>query len=57
MDGLIGAIISSGKATLHELKSIYSLEDAIDMWEIIVTVRHNEYLAMKHAEKQSKKQR
>jgi hypothetical protein len=54
-DGFISAIIADGKATLHELRTIYTLEDALDMWEIIAITRYNEYLAMEHAKKQGGK--
>jgi hypothetical protein len=51
VDGLIGAIIADGKATLHELRTIYCLEDAMMMWEAIAVPRYNEYLAIKHSQK------
>lgn len=54
VDSLIGAIIAEGKATLHELKTIYSLEDAFDLFEIIAVTRYNEHLAYEHAKKKSK---
>lgn len=49
VDPFIGCIIANGKATLHELKTIYSLEDAFDMWEIVVTSNFNAWLAAKEA--------
>jgi hypothetical protein len=55
IDGFIGAVIAEGKATLHELRTIYTLEDALDMWEIIAVTRYNEQLAMEHAEKEARK--
>ena len=51
VDGFIGSIVASGQATLLELKTVYSLEDAFDMWEIVATTRFNEWLAMEHAKK------
>ena len=54
IDGFIGAIVADGKATLNELKTIYSLEDAFLMWEVIAVTRYNEYLAIEHAKKQTK---
>jgi hypothetical protein len=39
---LIGTIISSSKATLYELQSIYGVEDAHNLLEIITVDRHNE---------------
>lgn len=54
VDGLIGAIVADGKASLYELKTIYSLEDAFDLFEIISVSRYNEHLAIQHAKKKSK---
>lgn len=54
VDGLIGAIVADGKATLWELKNIYSLEDAFDLFEIISVTRYNEHLAIEHAKQKSK---
>lgn len=42
----MGAIIEQGRATLHELRTIYSLEDALNIWEACVVPRYNEYIAM-----------
>ena len=39
--GIIGAAISSGKATLAELQDIYSVEDVYDMLEIVSIDAHN----------------
>jgi len=36
------------------LKTIYTVEDAFDLWEIIVTNRFNEYLAIEHSKSQGK---
>jgi hypothetical protein len=55
IDGFLGAIIAEGKATLNELKTVYTLEDAFLMWEVIAVTRHNEYLAAKHAMKKQGK--
>ena len=54
VDSFIGAIIADGKATLNELRTIYTLEDALNMWEVIAITRYNEYLAMEHAKKQNR---
>lgn len=51
MDDLIGQIISSGKATLHELRTIYTLEDAFMIWEADIVPKYNEYMASKRANK------
>ena len=54
MDGFIGAIVASGKATLKELKESYTLEDAFDLWEVIAVTNYNEFLAIEHARKANK---
>jgi hypothetical protein len=54
VDGFVAAIIADGKATLNELRTIYTLEDAFLMWEVIAISRYNEYLAVEHAKRQSK---
>jgi len=54
VDGYIGTIIAEGKATLHELKTIYSLQDMYDLYEIIAVQRYNEHLAYEHAKRKSK---
>jgi hypothetical protein len=45
VDGFIGAIVASGQASLRELNTVYTLEEAFDLWEIVMTTRVNEYLA------------
>jgi len=47
----IAAAVSSGKATLAELDSVYSLEMLFDLLEIIHVDAYNERLARKAAEK------
>ena len=37
----IGMVVSAGKATLHELDTVYGLEDLCDMLEIIAVDIHN----------------
>ena len=51
VDGFIGAIISEKQATLRELKTIISLEEAFDIWEVIMVNRYNEYMAAKERKK------
>ena len=33
---MIGSVISAGKATLHELSTVYGVEDCYDLLEIAV---------------------
>jgi hypothetical protein len=56
VDGLLGVITEERLATWHELKTVYTLEEALNLWEIIAVKRANEYLAAKHAERQRARQ-
>ena len=49
---IIGAAVSSGKATLHELDTIYSLEDVYDMLEIATIDAHNRRIMIERANKE-----
>jgi hypothetical protein len=42
-------VIDSGRATLHEIHTIYGLEDVWNLFEIHAVARHNDYLAAKRA--------
>ena len=42
LSGCVGLPISKGMATLHEMETVYSLEDAWDMLEIMSIDNHNE---------------
>jgi len=37
-------VISSGKATLHELQTIYGIKDLYDLLEVLAVDSHNEWL-------------
>jgi hypothetical protein len=56
VDPLIGTLVSNKMATLHELKTVYTLDDAYDLFEILSVSRYNEFLAIEDA-KQQKGQR
>lgn len=49
INGLIGVLIANRVATLQELRTIYSLEDAMNMYEAIIIPKFNEWRAAKHA--------
>ena len=51
VDGFIAAIVAEKLATLRELQTVYTLEDAFDLWEVIAVTRHNEHLAVKAAQR------
>jgi hypothetical protein len=37
------------------LKTVYSVEDAFTLWEVIMTTRYNEHLAIEHAKAKGSK--
>lgn len=41
LSALIGGLISSRLCTLHELQTVYSLEDALNLWEVLSIDGHN----------------
>ncbi len=47
---LIGAAVSSGKATLHELDTVLGLQDLHDLLEIAAVDAHNRRLMSKKRE-------
>lgn len=49
VDGRIGAVVSRRLATLHELETVYSYEDLLDLYEIIVIDNINEIKALEQA--------
>ena len=55
VDALIGTLVANKYATLQELKTVYTLEDAYDLFEILAVTRHNEYLAIEYANEKRRK--
>lgn len=51
MSMIVARVVESHHATLHELQTIYGLEDLWDLYEIHAVAQHNEYLAVKRANK------
>ena len=45
MSGMVGVILLRKFATLHELETVYSLEDAMNLSEIITVQNYNEWVA------------
>ena len=46
---LFGLLISRRIASLHELRTVYSYEDAVYMYEAIMVPKYNEWLAYERA--------
>lgn len=42
---MIAALIASGRCTLNELRTVYSLEDAWNIWEADYIPKYNAYKA------------
>lgn len=57
VDNLIGVLIYNKLATLNELKTIYSVEDAMYMYEAYIVPKYNDYLHNKQAVDKAKKKR
>lgn len=47
MPRTLGTVISAGRATLHELETVYGMEDVYDMLEIIMVDAHNQRILNK----------
>ena len=45
MPSLFGVIVARKLAKMHELETIYSYEDALNMFEIITVQNYNEWWA------------
>ena len=39
---IIGAVVSSKLATLHEIQTVYGSEDLLDLYEVVLVRLHNE---------------
>lgn len=50
INGLVGTLVANRIATLHELKTVYTLEDALDMYEAYIIPKYNEWKSMKNTE-------
>ena len=46
---MIGSVVNSKLATLHELETVYGLEDLYNLYEIILIKTANEQKALKKA--------
>lgn len=44
---IIGGLVSSRICTLHELQSVYSFEDALNLWEVLSIDGYNKNQAQK----------
>ncbi len=51
MPNTIAVLLSNKCATLHELQTVYGLEDAYDMIEVLMVDAHNTRILQRQAEK------
>ena len=47
---VISGLVASRMCTLHELQTVYSYEDALNLWDVVCISSFNEYLLNKHYE-------
>ena len=45
VDPLIGRLVASGLASLHELQTVYDLEDAMQLDEVLTLRNYHSWLA------------
>jgi hypothetical protein len=48
---MIGVIITRRLATLYELQAVYSIDDAVDLYEIAAVNNYNEWRASEEAKR------
>jgi hypothetical protein len=48
---IIGVIVTRKLATLYELQTVYSIDDAADLYEIAAVNNYNEWRASEEAKK------
>ena len=53
MDAMIGTVIAAGKATLHELRTIYDLEDLFILHECCIVPNIAEHDAYENARREA----
>lgn len=46
---MVGLVVSAKLATLHELQTVYSYRDLLDLAEIAMVTGYNEWAAMESA--------
>lgn len=51
---LIGILIAQHLATLAELRTVYSLKDALDIYEAFMIPQYNQYIACERLQKNRK---
>jgi len=52
---MIGAVVNSKLATLHELETVYGLEDLYNLYEIVIIEVANKQKMVKKAQERRKK--
>lgn len=52
---VIGVLVANRIATLNELRTIYSMEDAMDMYEAFIIPKYNEWREIQAAQNKARK--
>lgn len=52
---VIGVLVANRIATLNELKTVYSMEDAMDMYEAFIIPKFNEWREVEKMKNKAKK--
>lgn len=55
IDSLVGKVIAGGRATLQQLRTVYTIEDAMHIWEAAVVPEFNDYMAIKEAQRKARR--
>ncbi len=50
----MGFIVFKGLSSLHELQTIYTLEDALDLYEIATVHAYNEWVTIEDSKKNAR---
>lgn len=51
VSGIVGVLVGRQIATLHELDTVYSFQDALNLLEVITVQNYNEWAAMEAAKR------
>ena len=49
---MVAQVIESGKASLRELREVYSLEDLYNLWEVTYTFKYNQWVRSERARRE-----
>lgn len=50
---MVAQVIESGKASLRELREVYSMEDLYNLWEVTYTLKYNQWVRSERIRKEA----